>query len=136
MRLWDNIVSFVDSVIIHIIFLILLVVSFHWSLFSLLYSTTTESTTTTDSPTEAAISAEVERLAREDDIKNTQQRANQYALEIQNIEFEQQILEKQEEQQWLQAQQAIELDALTELKQRQLAEERQLKQLEREIAEF
>jgi len=136
MRLWDNIVSFVDSVIIHIIFLILLVVSFHWSLFSLLYSTTTESTTTTDSPTEAVISAEVERLAREDDIKNTQQRANQYALEIQNIEFEQQIIEKQEEQQWLQAQQAIELDVLTELKQRQLAEERQLKQLEREIAEF
>jgi hypothetical protein len=135
MTLWDNIVSFFDALIIHIIFLVLLVVGFHWSLFSLYFSTTA-STTKTHSPTEAAVLAEVERLAREEEIKNTQQRANRYALEIQKIEFEQKIVEKQEEKEWLQEQQAVELKALEQLKQRQLSQERQLKQLEQEIARF
>ena len=135
MTLWDNIVSFFDALVIHIIFLVLLVVGFHWSLFSLYFSTAA-STTKTHSPTEAAVLAEIERLTREEEIKNTQQRANQYALEIHKIGFEQKIIEKQEEKEWLQEQQAVELNALEQLKQRQLSEERQLKQLEREIARF
>jgi preprotein translocase subunit SecF len=132
--MWDKIIAFFDALLIHAFFLAILVLNFNFSAFF-------SSATLTEKPPnnfidESAVQTELERLKRDDDFKTTAQRAQEYALQQKQLEYEYFVLNEKAHLQDLDKQQDDVRQELRDLKQRRLTAEKFLKELQSEKAKI
>ena len=133
--MWDKIISLIDALLIHAFFLAILVVNFNFPSFFSSSPPMTESQPN-NFIDENAVFTELERLKRDDDFKTTAQRAQEYAIQQKQLEYEYFVLQEKAHLQDLDNQKSDVRQQLKALKQRRLAAEQQLKELQREKAKI
>lgn len=131
--MWDKVVSFIDALIIHVIFLAILLVSVEWPKPTHRDEKHNENSIVLD---EKQIQVELERLKREDAFKNLSQQMQEYTLKQKELEYQQIILQEQKNLDTLRQQQQEEKLRLEVLKQRIQSEEMALKNLKQEKAKM
>jgi biopolymer transport protein ExbB/TolQ len=128
--MWDKIISLIDALLIHAVFLAILLFSANLPKFSSPTPTTLEQSVVDES----AVLEEIERLKREDEFKNATQQAQHYALEQKKIEYEQFVVQERVHLEDLHEEQEKEKQQLEALKQRRQAEAQALEKIRRDKA--
>ena len=128
----DKIISFIDALIVHALFLTIILFSMDLPKLSLFTTTVDMDTKAQNVVNENAVLAELERLRKEEYLKNATQQAQQYELERKNIEYEQFIIQESAYLDTLKKQQKEEKQQFNELRQHRQLEKKALKKLIRE----
>jgi hypothetical protein len=123
--MWNKIISFFDSLIIHFFLLLILLFSLNWHDLN----PSVPQKTVLD---EEQVEAEIERLKREQAFENMTQETQDYALEQSQIDYEQFMIQEQAHLEVLRQQQEVERQALEDIKARHLNEKAALNALLRE----
>ncbi len=128
-KLWQYLIPFIDSLLIHVILLGILLIGVN------LPQSSPDTPMVADeiqAINEAAVVAEMERLKREEAFKKATQDAEVYALKQQQEEYKKLEQTQRIYLEKLHQKQQAEKRELERLKQRRLAEEEKLKKLKRE----
>jgi colicin import membrane protein len=135
--MWDEIISFLDALILHILLLAILLFSMEREPTSLFSSPAiSENPVLNTMVDEKAVLAELERLKRDEEFKQLAQRTQEYALEQKKLEHEQFVVQERTYLGTLEQQQEEERQQLEVLKQHQLLEKEKLENLLQEKAKL
>jgi colicin import membrane protein len=133
--MWDNIISFIDAIIIHALLLIMILFSIDLPNESHLTSTAPENMIQAVALNENQVLAEISRWKNQQVIENQKRQAQQQALEQKKQEIEQTLLKETEALDELQKQKQAEQQRLAEIEQQQLLETVALEELKYEKAQ-
>ncbi|MEK8016389.1 MAG: cell envelope integrity protein TolA, partial [Candidatus Parabeggiatoa sp.] len=133
--MWDNIISFIDAIIIHTLLLAIVFFSIDLPDESLLTSSAPENTIQAVALDEQQVLATISRWENEQVIENKALRAQQQALEQKKRDIQKTVLKETQSLEQLQKQKDAEQQRLADIEQQQLLETLALEELKYEKAQ-